>query len=198
MPTQEEHEASKQAGRAGTVYSGGDFAAHQQGLREAGHVKWSPPTGSFDANINSGFRGEAAGPSDSPASFPVGGSGPISYGSGKGVGSYLGTISGRLGSIAAVMGAAFGGYYYWSHGGDVVSAAGATGGLTFALFSMLGDYVDNLAPTSQVFFAVGWFVKWILGLYFAFYAACGGFFGAGIVWLVIDVVGGLHNASVPR
>jgi hypothetical protein len=35
-----------------------------------------------------------------------------------------------------------------------------------------------------------------LGLYFALLAAIGGFFGAGAVWIVIDVLGGLAHAPV--
>ena len=70
--------------------------------------------------------------------------------------------------LTVAFGAIFGGHYYLTNSGDVVGAAGAAAGLAFALLSVAGDHIANLAPASQFLFAVGWFVRWILGLYFAF------------------------------
>jgi hypothetical protein len=92
-----------------------------------------------------------------------------------------------FGVIAVVLGAFYGGYCCGTIGLDVAQA-------TWAMFDISGDFIANRAPTSQVLFGVGWVVRWIFGVYFAACAGFGAIFGAGAVWVVAAVLGGLHHA----
>jgi hypothetical protein len=56
-----------------------------------------------------------------------------------------------------------------------------------------GDFIAHLAPTSQVLFGVGWVVRCIFAIYFAACAGFGAFIGAGVVWIVTAVLGGLRH-----
>jgi len=79
MSTQAEWEASKQAGREGRIYTGGDFAAHQLGLWEGGHAKSSR----FSGN-SSGSWGSTNSPSSytAPISTPSYRASPTYHGGG--------------------------------------------------------------------------------------------------------------------
>ena len=97
--------------------------------------------------------------------------------------------------IAMGIGAVLGALHQFN-GGDPASAAGAAAAIPLVAFNIAGDYVANLAPTSEVVYVVGWIIRWIFGIYFAIPAAIGGFLGAGAVWIVVDVLGGLANAQI--
>jgi|GEM_PF-6020033 len=99
-----------------------------------------------------------------------------------------------FGVIAVVLGAFYGGYCCRTLGLDVAQATRATAYATWAIFDIAGDFTAHLAPTSQVLFGVGWVVRWIFGIYFAACAGFGAFFGAGAVWVLAAVLGGLHHA----
>jgi hypothetical protein len=97
--------------------------------------------------------------------------------------------------IDAAIGFLIGGYFYYVHGGSVLVAAGVAGGLVFRVFFRLGKAIEGTVPNSKVIFGVGWFVSWVIGIGFGIGAATGGFFGAGAVWVVLDVWNGVMHAT---
>jgi hypothetical protein len=96
-------------------------------------------------------------------------------------------------TLAVVLGAFYGGYCCWTLGLDVAQATETTAYATWAIFNIAGDFTVRLAPNSQVLFVVVWVLRWIFGIYFSCCAGVGALFGAGAVWVAINVFGALHH-----
>lgn len=102
-------------------------------------------------------------------------------------GDFMAIFSG----IPGIIGACAGVVYNISHGCDaVLDSTGAAAGLVFSLCEAGSKIIINLAPSSQALSVMGAIIYY-LGYYFAFCAGVGGFIGAGLVWVIGDVIGGL-------
>jgi hypothetical protein len=111
---------------------------------------------------------------------------------GDAIGTFPAVVIGGIGAI-------FGAYFEFTYGSGAAAAAGAAAGYTIGYCKLAGDYVTNAAPASQVLYGVGWFITWIVGIYFAILAAIGAFFGAGAIWILMDVLNGVaQNHAAPH